>query len=83
MVQSFLVLHKARRCIFYRKSKNALCECQNFGSYYYYYAAFNAPCVDHKDDELQARLSHYLSCVRCRSGQKRFQQSFEGRDTVS
>ena len=22
----------------------------------YYYAAFNAPCVGHKDDELQARL---------------------------
>ena len=25
--------------------------------YYYYYAAFNAPCVDHKDDESQARGS--------------------------
>jgi len=23
--------------------------------YYYYYAAFNTPCVGHKDDELQAQ----------------------------
>jgi len=24
--------------------------------HYYYYAAFNVPCVDHEDDELQAQI---------------------------
>jgi len=27
-------------------------------SYYYYYAAFYAPCVGHKDDESQARMTN-------------------------
>jgi len=30
--------------------------------YYYYYAAFNAPCVGHKDDESQAIAAYFAYC---------------------
>jgi len=32
------------------------CKKNKLSRYYYYYAAFNAPCVGRKDDESQARL---------------------------
>ena len=31
------------------------------GQFYYYYAAFNAPCVGHKDDESQAQYNRGFS----------------------
>ena len=31
------------------------------GQFYYYYAAFNAPCVGHKDDESQAQCNRGFS----------------------
>ena len=36
---------------------------------YYYYAAFNVPCVSHKDDKSQARseLNTYINAVRAKS----------------
>ena len=47
-----------------------MCYASDYYYYYcYYYAAFNAPCVGHKDDEPQAqfyirRYSHFL-CTIC------------------
>ena len=41
--------------------------------HYYYYAAFNAPCVGHKDDESQANHGFYytyqMSQMHSRNGQ--------------
>jgi len=42
---------------------------------YYYYAAFNAPCVGHKDDESQAGCYVYLRVAV--SVMKRFEFLFE------
>ena len=36
--------------------------------YDYYYAAFNAPCVGHKDDESQAKISQKRHWFRCEIG---------------
>jgi len=48
----------------YGRNGNLLCyhvvvernRISSLQSHYYYYAAFNAPCVGHKDDESQARV---------------------------